>query len=158
MEGRSRTLRELREARGWSRLQLADQAGVTPQVIHQLEHGGVQDAFPAFRRVVDVLGVELDRVALGPHERLVTLRDHPVLLVARYRGTGCWVARPAWWEVGDVTALSALACEGDAVGASATEALTHLANRMTAAMDHAEGRTERSDAPKASPSSTGPAS
>lgn len=155
VEGCRRTLRELREARGWSRLQLADQAGVAPSLIEQLERAGVQEAFSEFRRVVAVLGVAVDRVALGPRERLITLHGHPILLVARYRGAGCWVARPARGETGEEGALPAPVGEEHAVGPSATEALTRLASRMIATMDPAGTLPQRSEALGASPPQVG---
>lgn len=63
---RDSRLRELREAAGWSRTELARRAGVNARTIEAYETGNAEATVPRFTRLADALGVTLDELAGRP--------------------------------------------------------------------------------------------
>ena len=59
-----RTIRELREARGWTQLRLAIEVGVTPVTVYNWERGRYEPKASQFRALARVLGVSMDDIAL----------------------------------------------------------------------------------------------
>lgn len=53
------TLRDLREARGWSQRELAERSGVSRVVISQYETGAREPSFTAFNRLIEAVGHSL---------------------------------------------------------------------------------------------------
>ena len=60
-----KTIRELRTARGWTQLQLANQLGVTPATIHMWERGKSEPTVSALRRLARLFEVSMDDIDLG---------------------------------------------------------------------------------------------
>jgi transcriptional regulator with XRE-family HTH domain len=58
------TIEELREARGWSRQELAERAGVTRMAIWHWENGSRIPRFDQMRVIARVLEVSLDDIRL----------------------------------------------------------------------------------------------
>ncbi|BCJ26391.1 helix-turn-helix domain-containing protein [Actinocatenispora sera] len=54
-----RSVRELRERRGWSQRRLADQAGMTQSAVARFESGGTVPTIPVLERLARALGAEL---------------------------------------------------------------------------------------------------
>jgi ribosome-binding protein aMBF1 (putative translation factor) len=54
-----RSVRMLREERGWSQAQLARAAGMTQSAVARFEAGGTVPTLPVLGRLADALGVEL---------------------------------------------------------------------------------------------------
>ena len=61
-----RTIRELREARGLTRLQLAVKIGVTPGTIYNWERGTNEPKATQFRGLAESLGVPMEHIDLKP--------------------------------------------------------------------------------------------
>ena len=59
-----RTIRELREARGWTQLRLAIEVGVTPVTVYNWERGRYEPKASQFRALARALGVSMDNIAL----------------------------------------------------------------------------------------------
>ncbi len=58
------TIRQLREAKGWTQLQLANKAGVTPSTIYNWERGRFEPKASQLRAVARALGVSSDDIEL----------------------------------------------------------------------------------------------
>jgi ribosome-binding protein aMBF1 (putative translation factor) len=54
-----RSVRELREQRGWSQTELAGAAGMTQSAVARFEAGGTMPTLPVLKRLARALGVEL---------------------------------------------------------------------------------------------------
>ncbi len=54
-----RSVRELREQRGWSQTQLAEAAGMTQSAVARFEAGGTVPTLPVLERLAQALDVEL---------------------------------------------------------------------------------------------------
>ena len=54
-----RTVRELREARGWSQTELAHAAGMTQSAVARFEAGGTVPSLPVLTRVARALDADL---------------------------------------------------------------------------------------------------
>ena len=61
-----RTIRELRQARGWTQFELALRVGVQPQTIYLWESGRRTPQVPQVRRLGQVFGLCSDEIELGP--------------------------------------------------------------------------------------------
>jgi transcriptional regulator with XRE-family HTH domain len=58
------TIRELRVARGWSQLALANQIGVTPGTVYNWERGKGQMSAAMLRRLAEAFTVQMEDIAL----------------------------------------------------------------------------------------------
>ncbi len=63
-----KTIRELRTERGWSQLELANRAGVTPSTIYNWERGRFEPKATQLRAVARALGVGSDDIELVEEE------------------------------------------------------------------------------------------
>jgi putative transcriptional regulator len=64
-----KTIRELREERGWTQLALANMLGVTPVTVYNWERGQHMPTAPQLRALSRVFGVSMDVVDFeGPVE------------------------------------------------------------------------------------------
>ena len=59
-----KTIRELREARGWTQLDLAYKLGVTPATVYNWERGKYEPAASKLRLIAKVFEVSMDNIAL----------------------------------------------------------------------------------------------
>ncbi len=59
-----RTIRELREERGWTQLELANKLGVTPATVYNWERGKYEPRASQFRAIALAFGVSMDDIAL----------------------------------------------------------------------------------------------
>ncbi|MDP9356778.1 MAG: helix-turn-helix domain-containing protein [Chloroflexota bacterium] len=156
--GQAKTIRELREAKGLTLAQLANQAHVEAAKLDKWERGQLATDTTPLRRIANTLGVTLDDIILPPHERLMSVRGHRFVLSAR-RHEGRWRAHPALWDHLDATEWPVRAVdpaypdidspsiffsrtpEGarlwEASGDTAEEALSALEERITGAMERA---------------------
>ncbi len=57
-------IRELREERGWTQLELAIKVGVTPVTVYNWERGRYEPKVSQFRALAKVFGVSMDDIAL----------------------------------------------------------------------------------------------
>jgi putative transcriptional regulator len=58
------TIRQLREARGWSQLELANRLRVTPSTVYNWERGKSEPPASTLRRIARVFEVSMDDIAL----------------------------------------------------------------------------------------------
>lgn len=63
-----KTIRQVREERGWTQLHLAIQLGVTPVTIYNWERGNSEPRVSQFRQLARLLGVSMDELALTSEE------------------------------------------------------------------------------------------
>lgn len=63
-----RTIRQLREERGWTQLELALKIGVTPITVYNWERGRSEPKVSQFRALARVFGVSMDDIALTEQE------------------------------------------------------------------------------------------
>ncbi len=63
-----KTIRELRTERGWSQLELANRAGVTPSTIYNWERGRFEPKATQLRAVARAFGVSSDDIELVEEE------------------------------------------------------------------------------------------
>ena len=59
-----KTIRELREGKGWSQLELANRVGVTPSTVYNWERGKYEPRASQFRQIAEVFGVSMDAIEL----------------------------------------------------------------------------------------------
>ena len=59
-----KTIRELREAHGWTQLQLANRLGVTPATIYNWESGRYEPRVTQLRELARAFDVTMDDIAL----------------------------------------------------------------------------------------------
>ena len=59
-----KTIRQLREERGWTQLQLAIKLGVTPVTIYNWERGRAEPKVSQFRALSKEFGVSMDDIAV----------------------------------------------------------------------------------------------
>jgi transcriptional regulator with XRE-family HTH domain len=62
------TIRELRESRGWTQLELANKLGVTPATVYNWERGRYEPSASKLRQIARLFEVSMDDIAL-PGER-----------------------------------------------------------------------------------------
>lgn len=60
----TRTIRELREAKGWTQLKLANEVGVTPSTVYNWETGRSEPRVIQLREVAHLFGVPSDSIRL----------------------------------------------------------------------------------------------
>jgi putative transcriptional regulator len=63
-----KTIRELREAKGWSQLELANRLGVTPSTVYNWERGRSEPTASTLRRIARTFEVSMDDIALPGDE------------------------------------------------------------------------------------------
>jgi transcriptional regulator with XRE-family HTH domain len=63
-----KSIRELREERGWSQFELAVQAGVTPGTVGNWERGKTEPRATQLRRLAKVFGVPMDEIDIAEPE------------------------------------------------------------------------------------------
>ena len=59
-----RTIRRLREERGWTQLEVAYRLGVTPVTIYNWERGRTEPRVSQFRQLARLFGVSMDDITL----------------------------------------------------------------------------------------------
>ena len=64
-----KTIRQLREERGWTQLQLAIHLGVTPVTIYNWERGKSEPRVSQFRQLARLFDISMDDLALVGEER-----------------------------------------------------------------------------------------
>ncbi|CAA9577535.1 MAG: hypothetical protein AVDCRST_MAG88-2963 [uncultured Thermomicrobiales bacterium] len=64
-----KTIRQLREERGWTQLQLAIQLGITPVTIYNWERGKSEPRVSQFRQLARLFDISMDDLALVGEER-----------------------------------------------------------------------------------------
>ncbi len=60
-----KTIRELREGRDWTQLELATRLGVTPVTVYNWERGRYEPKVSQFRALARTFGVSMDDIALA---------------------------------------------------------------------------------------------
>jgi len=63
-----RTIRQLREAKGWSQAETAHRVGVAPSTIYNWERGKFEPRVAQLRDLAAALGVRMDEIALVADE------------------------------------------------------------------------------------------
>ena len=63
-EAAVQTIRELREARGWTQLELANRLGVTPATVYNWERGKYEPSASKLRQIAQAFGASMDDIAL----------------------------------------------------------------------------------------------
>ena len=63
-----KTIRELREERGWTQLELAYRLGVTPATVYNWERGRFEPTASKLRQVARLFGVSMDVIAFGAEQ------------------------------------------------------------------------------------------
>ena len=63
------TIRQLREARGWSQLDLAVKIGASINAVYKWERGLVVPHPKSRQRLADLFGVSVEAIAFGPAEQ-----------------------------------------------------------------------------------------
>ncbi len=59
-----RSIRELREGRGWTQLELANKLGVTPATVYNWERGKYEPSASKLRQIAQAFDVSMDDIAL----------------------------------------------------------------------------------------------
>jgi transcriptional regulator with XRE-family HTH domain len=59
-----KTIRQLREERGWTQLELANRLEVTPATVYNWERGKYEPTASKFRQIAHVFEVSMDDIAL----------------------------------------------------------------------------------------------
>jgi transcriptional regulator with XRE-family HTH domain len=72
-----KTIRKLREERGWSQFRLAIEAGVTPGTVGNWERAKSEPKASQLRRLAGVFGVPMDAIAIEPPPRTLQVVMHP---------------------------------------------------------------------------------
>jgi len=158
--GTKRTIREIREERGLSFMELVGRLHCRPEELDLWERS-VPD-LSALRRLADALDFPMDHIALPAHTRLLNHRGHRFLIAARQQADGRWVARTMGWDPNDADEWPCRSVDPDHpstdspsiivtakwnyAAESAKGALDGLAQRISRAMDRALIRTRLLDA------------
>jgi transcriptional regulator with XRE-family HTH domain len=58
------TIRQLREAKGWTQLKLANKLEVTPATVYNWERGRYEPSASKLRAIAQVFGVSMDNIEL----------------------------------------------------------------------------------------------
>jgi len=151
---KAKTLRELREERGWSQEELAGRVGrvsVDAEAVDRWERWSPPPPAIELCLFADALGVRPEEIALPPRERWLNVRGHLFHLTAHRQEPGVWIARisaydhtdavkwpvrPVDPEYPDVDSPFIMA-EWRSTGFTADKALAALADRNVAAMERA---------------------
>jgi transcriptional regulator with XRE-family HTH domain len=65
-----KTIRQLRESRGWSQEQLAKELGVSHSTVYNWEKGRTMPRVPHLQAIARTFNVSMDDVALSDHRSL----------------------------------------------------------------------------------------
>jgi transcriptional regulator with XRE-family HTH domain len=76
------TIRQARDRRGWTQLQVAIQLGLTPVTIYNWERGKTEPRVSQFRQLARLLGVSMDDLALTSDEMPIDGSDPNASAVA----------------------------------------------------------------------------
>ena len=68
-----KTIRQLREARGWTQLELANLLGVTPATVYSWERGKNEPRASQFRRLGELFGVPMEEIELPAGNRALKM-------------------------------------------------------------------------------------
>ena len=68
-----KTIRQLREGRGWTQLELANLLGVTPATVYTWERGKNEPRASQFRRLAELFEVSMDDIELPAGDRALKL-------------------------------------------------------------------------------------
>jgi len=68
-----KTIRQLREDRGWTQLDLANKLSVTPVTVYTWERGKNEPRVSQLRKVAELFGVLMDDIELPQVERAVKI-------------------------------------------------------------------------------------
>ncbi len=60
-----KTIKDLRDERGWTQLELANQLGVTPSTIYNWERGRFEPRVSQLRELARLFGVKMDDIDLA---------------------------------------------------------------------------------------------
>jgi DNA-binding XRE family transcriptional regulator len=71
-----KTIRQLRQERGWTQFELALQVGVQPQAVYLWEHGRRMPQVPQLRKLGQLFGICSDEIALEPVQDAPTATPH----------------------------------------------------------------------------------
>jgi transcriptional regulator with XRE-family HTH domain len=82
VEGELETIRQARERRGWTQLQVAIQLGLTPVTIYNWERGKTEPRVSQFRQLARLLGVSMDDLALTGDQMPIDGSDPSASVVA----------------------------------------------------------------------------
>lgn len=63
-----KTIRELRERRGWTQVDLAHEVGVTPSTVYNWERGRTEISALKLRQLAQLFGVSMDEIVLPAPE------------------------------------------------------------------------------------------
>jgi len=64
-----RTIRDYREARGWSQAELAFRSGVSPSTVYNWERGRNEPRVAQLRTLARVLGVTMENIAMTEDDK-----------------------------------------------------------------------------------------
>ena len=64
-----KTIRQLREERGWSQQELAQRLGASMNTVYRWERGQAKPTWVYRRRLADLFGVKVAEIAFGPAEQ-----------------------------------------------------------------------------------------
>ena len=64
-----KTIKEMREERGWTQLELANRLGVTPSTIYNWERGRFEPRLGQARDLAKALGIRIDEIEFVVSER-----------------------------------------------------------------------------------------
>ena len=67
-----KTIRELRDERGWSQMELATKLGVSLATVYNWERGKYEPRVTQFREIAKVFGVSMDSIELIGEDQLKT--------------------------------------------------------------------------------------
>lgn len=59
-----KTIRQLREAKKWTQVELASKVGVAPSTVYNWERGKVEPRVGQLRSLADTFGVRMDEITL----------------------------------------------------------------------------------------------
>jgi transcriptional regulator with XRE-family HTH domain len=59
-----KTIRQLRQERGWTQLELAYRLGVTPLTVQNWEHGRYEPTASKLRKIAETFGISMDDIEI----------------------------------------------------------------------------------------------
>jgi transcriptional regulator with XRE-family HTH domain len=159
--GTSRTIREIREERGITFMELVHRLRCMPEQLDHWEKAGGD--LGVLRKVADELGFPIDRIALPANTVLINHNGHRFMLTARQVTNQSWQAKVVGWDPTDAEewpcrevdpehpgrdSPSIIVGYWTSSGNTAREALESLATRVNDAMARALSRTRLPEEPE----------